>query len=810
MLQNGAADLGVWEGQANQHCGKEKRAKAINSHPKNKAPPTTKTWAGLQRICQVILPIAIVLLLAGGGALAWYILDHRLKLLEPRVTQYYTARFAVNNRDFSMELTRRESTAFKTEASKVQDVLEKILKASDLSWYYNSTTVFAFGEGSLLCYCWLVLLVPQSLADRVTAGSVSDTLLQGVGGSDGNTTAYQQGEYIIERDSLNITESGAKAIDAMKATFSCYRYASVRVGVLTSLQGPDSLRSSCLWHIAAPAGQLVKLRLEWALSECRDRLAVYDSLSPDEGKLITSLYGCSRQESVVELVSSGRVMSVVWKQGQYSYYDPFSLSAQALPSSACDANFTLQDRDGIQGHFSTPHYPSYYPPDTHCSWTFTLPSLQYGLTLWFEGYELGRANYNQACTQGQWTVQNRRLCGSRILQPYAERIHAVSLTVTLTMTSQISLTGPGVIVHYSLFNQSDPCPGQFLCSLNGLCVPSCDGITDCPNELDERNCVCTGQYRCPEDSQCLDYYKLCDHHQDCLNATDEDNCTDSVECTEFTYRCADGSCIKKPNVECDFIADCKDSSDEKHCDCGLQHISSRIVGGADSIEGEWPWQASLQVRGQHLCGGALISERWVVSAAHCFQDDSLASASVWTVYLGKFLLNRSSRNEQSFRVQEIVSHHYYDEESHDYDLALLQLDRPVAPSTLAQPACLPARTHHLQPGFKCWVTGWGSAGEGGPSSNVLQKVDVSLITQDICNQSYRYKISPRMLCAGYPDGKKDACQGDSGGPLVCKEPNGRWFLVGVVSWGIGCGRPNFYGVYTRITKMVDWIDEVTS
>ncbi|KAK1150503.1 transmembrane protease serine 6-like [Acipenser oxyrinchus oxyrinchus] len=199
-LQNGAADLGVWEDQTNQHCGK-----AINSHPKNKAPPTTKTWAGLQRICQVILPIAIVLLLAGGGALAWYILDHRLKLLEPRVTQYYTVRFAINNRDFSLELTRRESTAFKTEASKVQDVLEKILKASDLSWYYNSTTVFAFGEGSLLCYCWLVLSVPQSLADRVTAGSVTDTLLQGVGGSGGSTTAYQQGEYIIERDSLNIT-----------------------------------------------------------------------------------------------------------------------------------------------------------------------------------------------------------------------------------------------------------------------------------------------------------------------------------------------------------------------------------------------------------------------------------------------------------------------------------------------------------------------------------------------------------------------------------------------------------------------------
>ncbi|XP_041098181.1 transmembrane protease serine 6-like [Polyodon spathula] len=487
-LQQGAADLGVCQDQRNQPSGKGNLEKACNSHHNNKASLTTKTWAGLQSKCQVILPIVIILLLAGGGALAWYILDHRLKLLEPRVTQYYTARVTVLNRNFSMELTRRESPAFTAEASKVQDVLEKILKASDLSWYYNSTTVFAFGEGSLLCYCWLVLSVPQSLANRVTVGSVTDSVLQGVGDTGGTTTAYQQGEYIIERESVNITESDAKVIDAMKATLSCYRYSSVRVGVLSSLPGPDSLRSSCLWHITAPAGQLVKLRLEWVLSECQDRLAVYDSLSPDDSKLITSLYGCSRQESVVELVSSRRVMSVVWKQGQYSYYDPFSLSAQAVPSTGCDANITLQDRDGIQGNLSTPHYPSYYPPDTHCSWTFTLPSLQYGLTLWFEGYELGRANYNQACTQGQWTVQNRRLCGSQILQPYAERIHSVSLTVTLTMTSQISLTGPGVLVRYSLFNQSDPCPGQFLCSLNGLCVPSCDGITDCPNELDERNC----------------------------------------------------------------------------------------------------------------------------------------------------------------------------------------------------------------------------------------------------------------------------------------------------------------------------------
>ncbi|KAK6471526.1 transmembrane protease serine 6-like [Huso huso] len=202
MLQNGAADLGVWEGQTNQHCGKEKRAKRLLFSVLN---------ASLSNLHYYFLKSVFIVF---SGA------DHRLKLLEPRVTQYYTARFAVNNRDFSMELTRRESTAFKTEASKVQDVLEKILKASDLSWYYNSTTVFAFGEGSLLCYCWLVLSVPQSLADRVTAGSVSDTLLQGVGGSGGSTTAYQQGEYIIERDSLNITgEAGEPARKQHKLTW---------------------------------------------------------------------------------------------------------------------------------------------------------------------------------------------------------------------------------------------------------------------------------------------------------------------------------------------------------------------------------------------------------------------------------------------------------------------------------------------------------------------------------------------------------------------------------------------------------------
>ncbi|XP_037546491.1 transmembrane protease serine 6 [Nematolebias whitei] len=405
-----------------------------------------------------------------------------------------------------------------------------------------------------------------------------------------------------------------------------------------------------------------------------------------------------------------------------------------------------------------------------------------------------------------------RLCGTRGLQPYCERLFLLSNTTTVVMTSEVSLTGPGLQLHYSIFNLSDPCPGQFLCTVSGLCVPLCDGIKDCSNGLDERNCVCVAQYTCPEDSQCVDYYKVCDQHPDCPEATDEMNCTDGVACTDLTYVCADGTCLKKPNPECDSVTDCPDASDEKQCDCGLRQFSSRIVGGTDASEGEWPWQASLQVRGNHICGGALISSQWVVSAAHCFYDDQLYSPSVWTVYLGKLLLNRNSPTEEVARVQQIHLHQYYDDESHDYDLALLKLDRPAyTPLTgHARPACLPPPTHQLEPGLLCWVTGWGALREGGSASNVLQKVDVRLVSEEDCVRSYGYLVTPRMLCAGHRIGEKDACQGDSGGPLVCQELSGRWFLAGVVSWGKGCGRPDYYGVYTRITRLSDWIKQVIS
>ncbi|XP_064179798.1 transmembrane protease serine 6 isoform X1 [Anguilla rostrata] len=772
-------------------------------------PPHPGKLAGLPKRRLVVPSIIILLVLAGSGALIWYFLDYRVWVLEPRVQQQYSAMVTILNRNFSSPLASRSSLEFRAEARLLQDMVKKLVTSSDLSRYFNSTTVFAFGEGSLVAHFWLILSVPKSHVEKVTLEQVSGSLISRLlAYSTGNTASYRG--YLLYLPSFSITENDHKVIELLKASFDCYRYHAVTSSSPVALRGPNTQQSSCIWHLKAPLGSQLELKMEWLLPECRDRLAVYDSVVPTDSHLITSLYGCSRHEQVVRMLSSGEWMTVLWKQGLYNYKDPFSLSAQAWPSHVCSSVFDLQPVLGVQGSFHTPFYPSYYPPDTNCSWHFNVPSTEYGLMLEFEGYELSRANYNQACTQGQWVIQNRRLCGTRNVQPYAERLYFLSNSTSVTMTSEVSLTGPGLQVHFSLFNQSDPCPRQFLCTVNGLCVPACDGIKDCPNGLDERNCVCVAQYQCPEDSQCVDYFKVCDHHADCEQGMDEENCTEGVECTEMTYVCADGTCIKKPNPECDLVTDCPDASDEKQCNCGLRQFSSRIVGGLDASEGEWPWQASLQVSGRHICGGALISSQWLISAAHCFYDDRLFSPKLWTVYLGKLWLNRTSQTEEAIRVAEIHMHPYYDDDTHDYDLVLLRLERPVSAGTLAQPACLPSPTHLLEPGLLCWVTGWGALKEGGSSSNVLQKVTVPLISEDVCNRSYGYRITPRMLCAGFHDGGKDACQGDSGGPLVCQEASGRWFLAGVVSWGIGCGRPNYYGVYTRITKLTGWIQERTS
>ncbi|XP_058280226.1 transmembrane protease serine 7 isoform X5 [Hirundo rustica] len=286
------------------------------------------------------------------------------------------------------------------------------------------------------------------------------------------------------------------------------------------------------------------------------------------------------------------------------------------------------------------------------------------------------------------------------------------------------------------------------------------------------------------------------------------NISQRIPCTSHTFKCRNNICIRKQYARCDGTVDCVDGSDENSCSCGSSKISnliSRIVGGSNTEEGEWPWQVSLHFVGAAYCGASVISKEWLVSAAHCFQGSKLADPRAWRAHLG---MQTQGRARFVSAVRRIVVHEYYNSRNYDYDIALLQLSTPWPDtmSRLIQPICLPPSSHKARSGDKCWITGWGQKQEADDEgSAVLQKAEVEIIDQTLCHTTYGI-ITARMFCAGLSSGKRDGCKGDSGGPLSCQiNGDGKWFLTGIVSWGYGCGRPNFPGVYTRVSNFAPWI-----
>ncbi|KFM04389.1 Suppressor of tumorigenicity 14 protein, partial [Aptenodytes forsteri] len=235
----------------------------------------------------------------------------------------------------------------------------------------------------------------------------------------------------------------------------------------------------------------------------------------------------------------------------------------------------------------------------------------------------------------------------------------------------------------------------------------------------------------------------------------------------------------------------------------------RIVGGGDARSGKWPWQASLQMGAHgHVCGASVISNRWLISAAHCFLDSDSVRYSVpsgWRACMGLHTINEKSNHVAMRSIKRIIVHPLYDQSISDYDVALLEMETPVFFSELVQPICLPSTSRVFVYGTVCYVTGWGAIKENSHLAKMLQEARVRIINQSVCNKLYDDLITSRMLCAGNLSGGIDACQGDSGGPLACTGKGNRWYLAGIVSWGEGCARRNRPGVYTKVTALYDWI-----
>ncbi|XP_045482622.1 uncharacterized protein LOC123686492 isoform X2 [Harmonia axyridis] len=407
-------------------------------------------------------------------------------------------------------------------------------------------------------------------------------------------------------------------------------------------------------------------------------------------------------------------------------------------------------------------------------------------------------------------------------------------------------------------NNCDWChQGQHICSNAKVCVDKnkiCDGIKDCPEGDDERQCVSIRNNF--TEAETFPYHntgylmvrkhglwgKLC---VDNLKNISGENISVSLHteklgeqfCSDLSYR--NMSSVQTLVEDTDngqekfyelVNADKKDNDSswtfsESTCpqknilkvscqslECGFRpkivRYRARIVGGKNAGMGSWPWQAALYKEGEFQCGGSLISDKWLISAGHCFYK---SQREYWVARLGA--LRRStalpSPYEQINPLQKIFIHPGYEHNGFVNDIALLKLRNPARFSDYVRPVCLPKAEESLEDDVQCTILGWGQLSEVGRIFHTLQEVQVPVISTEECRKRTiflpLYNITEEMFCAGYDRGGRDACLGDSGGPFICPEESGRWVIQGITSNGYGCARANRPGVYTKVSSYINWI-----
>ncbi|EAA07752.4 AGAP002811-PA [Anopheles gambiae str. PEST] len=263
--------------------------------------------------------------------------------------------------------------------------------------------------------------------------------------------------------------------------------------------------------------------------------------------------------------------------------------------------------------------------------------------------------------------------------------------------------------------------------------------------------------------------------------------------------------------------------------CGVSDVEhNRVVGGVPAALNGWPWMALVGYEEafgdvDFRCGGSLITDRHVLTAAHCI----LSSLLVWMqhdmdnqtesahVDVPVYKVRSTSINF----VKSYVSHPSYDTFDGHSDVAILFLTETVEFNARIKPICLPT----IEPvrsadftGYNPFIAGWGRTKETGIEAKVLQELQIPILENEECSQLYKKirklystkQFDDAVLCAGFLEGGKDSCQGDSGGPLMLPylvNKKFHYFQIGIVSYGVGCARAELPGVYTRVVTFVDWL-----
>ncbi|KAH8421044.1 hypothetical protein KR222_005730, partial [Zaprionus bogoriensis] len=236
----------------------------------------------------------------------------------------------------------------------------------------------------------------------------------------------------------------------------------------------------------------------------------------------------------------------------------------------------------------------------------------------------------------------------------------------------------------------------------------------------------------------------------------------------------------------------------------------RIVGGWETNITHFPHQVSLQMGGRHICGGSVIAPNVILTAAHCVLKPS--EPQLYAIRAGSTMW---SSGGSFVRVRRIIPHAQFNQPTHmNNDIALLLLSKPLVYDRTIQPIVVVAPTDNVSAQAQLFVSGWGSTSvEQVMTTPRLHYTVVVQLDRQSCTQNYfgAGTVTGSMFCAGSKSGlgDRDSCMGDSGGPLVTSV-SGRFKLLGIVSWGLGCANAQYPGVYTAVGAHKDWLIQTMS
>ncbi|XP_078028879.1 enteropeptidase isoform X33 [Epinephelus lanceolatus] len=503
----------------------------------------------------------------------------------------------------------------------------------------------------------------------------------------------------------------------------------------------------------------------------------------------------------------------------------------------CGGPFDLWEPNST---FSSPNYPQSYGNEAYCRWTLHAPDGQ-NIQLHFLDFDI-EATYDVVEVRDGAGPNSTLLAVLTGSDGPAHDLFSTTNQMTLWFFTDELGHGRGFRANFTsgvdLGTPAACAAGQFQCQ-TGSCIHGngqCDGEVDCPDASDEADCVVLQR----NDSSRLQLQIVSSLLTVCAD-TWTSHLTDFT-CQYLGHRSGDATLLpalpqdspfaivtvtNNRTLETNVSETC--SSDKVvslTCDnqpCGVRQVvndtvetdqsaerkpgegEARVVGGVNAVKGAWPWIVSLHWRGHHLCGASLIGRDWLLTAAHCVYGKNIHLQS-WSAVLGLHSQSdMSSVDVQTRRVDRIVINREYNSQTKQADIAMMHLQQPISFTQFVQPLCLPAEGQNFTAGTRCLIAGWGRVAEQGSLPDVLQEAKVPLVLQEQCGlQLPEYTITSSMLCAGHAEGGVDSCQGDSGGPLVCLD-DGHWTLIGVTSFGYGCGRPQRPGVYARVSAFTSWI-----